>query len=604
MPFRIAQTFLLGLIASVLFLPQLAHAATLPGLVAAYSFDEKNGSTVADASGNGNTGTISNATWTSTAKHGSALTFNGSSSMVTIQPSASLALTTGTTFEAWVRPTGTNSRWRSVMFKDQPQELLYALYANSDRGRPAGIAYTGGAERTAYGSNSVPTSTWTHLAVTHDGTNARLYVNGTLVSTVATPGTKPSVNGALRIGGNGVWKEWFKGQIDDVRVYDRALTAAEIGSDLATAVGGPPAPPAQDTISPTTPANLAASGATQNSVTVGWSAASDNVGVAGYGLYRNGDSTGSTTSTSTTYTGLACGTSYAFAVDAVDNAGNRSAKASITAATAACPPPPDTQAPTAPTNVSVTGSSTTSVSLIWLAASDNVAVTGYGLYRNGTLIGTAGSNSATFGSLACGTSYTLAVDAYDAAGNRSAKASITAATAACPPDTQAPTAPGSIFVTGSSANSVSLSWNASFDNVGVAGYGLYRNGTLIGTTGSTSATFGSLACGTSYTLAVDAYDAAGNRSAKASITAATAACPPAPDTQAPTVPSGLAVTGSSATSVSLSWNAAERQRRRDRLRPVPQQQRGGLGHLDVHDVRQPGLRHVLHARSGRVRRCG
>ena len=132
---RIAQTFLLALVASVLFLPQFAHAATPPGLVAAYSFDENTGTTVADASGHGNKGTISNATWTSTAKHGSALSFNGSNSVVTIQPSSSLALTTGTDLRGMgsLRPAPTPG-WRSVIFKEQPQELVYALYANSDRG--------------------------------------------------------------------------------------------------------------------------------------------------------------------------------------------------------------------------------------------------------------------------------------------------------------------------------------------------------------------------------------------------------------------------------------------------------------------------------------
>ena len=427
---RIAQTFVLALIASALFLPQLAHAATPPGLVAAYSFDEKTGTTVADASGHGNTGTISKATWTSTAKHGSALSFGGNSSMVTIQPSASLALATGTTFEAWVRPARTNGGWRSVIFKEQPKELVYALYSNSDRGLPAGIAYTGGSERMAYGTNVLPTGTWTYLAATHDGTNVRFYVNGTLVSTVATSGAKPTTNGMLRIGGNGVWNEWFQGQIDDVRVYDRPLTAAEIGSDMNTAVGAAPAPPAGDTISPSAPTNLAASGATQNSVDVGWNAATDNVGVVGYGLYRNGDSTGSTTSTSTTFTGLACGTSYTFAVDAVDSAGNRSAKGSISASTAACPPAPDTQAPTAPGNVSVTGSNATSVSLSWNAASDNVGVAGYGLYRNGASTTATTLTSTTFTGLACATSYTFAVDAFDDAGNRSSKTSVTASTAA------------------------------------------------------------------------------------------------------------------------------------------------------------------------------
>jgi chitodextrinase len=270
-----------------------------------------------------------------------------------------------------------------------------------------------------------------------------------------------------------------------------------------------------------------------NSVSLSWNAASDNVGVAGYGLYRNGASTTATTLTSTTFTGLACATSYTFAVDAFDDAGNRSSQTSVTASTAACPP--DTQAPTAPSSIFTTGSSTTSVSISWQASFDNVAVAGYGLYRNGTQVATSGTTSATFGGLTCGTSYTLAVDAYDAAGNRSAKASTTAATAACPPapDTQAPTAPSNVSVTGTSATSVSLGWGAASDNVGVTGYGLYRDGTLTGTGTSTSTTFSGLTCGTSYTLAIDAYDAAGNRSAKASTTASTAACatpPPPPPT--------------------------------------------------------------------------
>jgi hypothetical protein len=83
-------------------------------------------------------------------------------------------------------------------------------------------------------------------------------------------------------------------------------------------------------------------------------------------------------------------------------------------------------------------------------------------------------------------------------------------------------------MTGSSATSVSLGWNAATDNVGVTGYGLYRDGTLTGTGTPTSTTFSGLACGTSYALAIDAYDAAGNRSAKASMGASTAACPTQP----------------------------------------------------------------------------
>jgi hypothetical protein len=91
-------------------------------------------------------------------------------------------------------------------------------------------------------------------------------------------------------------------------------------------------------------------------------------------------------------------------------------------------------------------------------------------------------------------------------------------------DTQAPSTPTGLTVTGFTTSSISLSWNASTDNVAVAGYGLYQNGALVASTQQTSYTFTGLACGTTYTLAVDAFDAAGNRSGKASITTSTSAC--------------------------------------------------------------------------------
>jgi hypothetical protein len=79
--------------------------------------------------------------------------------------------------------------------------------------------------------------------------------------------------------------------------------------------------------------------------------------------------------------------------------------------------------------------------------------------------------------------------------------------------------------TGSTETSVSLSWNASTDNVAVTGYGVYRDASLLGSTGGTSYVMSGLACGTSYFFSVDAYDAAANRSAKVTATAATSACP-------------------------------------------------------------------------------
>ena len=120
-------------------------ACAQTGLVAAYSFDEGAGTTVADASGNGNTGTINGATWTTAGRYGSALVFDGTSTSVTVANAASLGLTTGMTLEAWVYPTGALTGWRAVIDKNVDG---YYLMASSDQGnRPAmGGAWPPGAD--------------------------------------------------------------------------------------------------------------------------------------------------------------------------------------------------------------------------------------------------------------------------------------------------------------------------------------------------------------------------------------------------------------------------------------------------------------------------
>jgi len=341
--------------------------------------------------------------------------------------------------------------------------------------------------------------------------------------------------------------------------YDAAgnESAAQYSTTTETTSACSPAP--GDTQAPTVPSGLAKTGSTATSISVGWTASSDNVGVSSYGAYRNGTSVGSANSTSYTYSGLVCGTSYTLAVDAVDAAGNRSAKSTITASTAACAVA-DTQAPSVPSGMTTSAIAQTSVTLSWSPSTDNVGVAGYNLYRGGAKSSSTTSTSYTFTGLACGTTYTLALTAYDAAGNESdgRYATTTETTSSCSPapaDTQAPTVPGGLATTGNTATSISAGWTNSTDNVGVTGYGVYRNGSSVSSTGGTSYTFSGLVCGTSYTLAVDAADGAGNRSAKSSITASTAACATG-DTQAPTTPGSLTVTGASTSTVSVSWTAS------------------------------------------------
>ena len=105
------------------------------------------------------------------------------------------------TLEAWVKPKTLGATWRTVVLKEQPNEVVYALYANSETSQPTGIAYTGGAERTSRGGSQLPVAAWTHLATTWNGTSVRLYVNGTLVASYAASGAMPISTGALRSAG-------------------------------------------------------------------------------------------------------------------------------------------------------------------------------------------------------------------------------------------------------------------------------------------------------------------------------------------------------------------------------------------------------------------
>ena len=219
------------------------------GLVAAYAFDEASGTTVSDASGNGNTGTISNAAWNANGRFGSALDFNGSNSYVTVPDSSSLDLTNGMTLEAWVKPAqlGTTN-WRTVVLKQNSANsyFTYALYANNNTSTPSGHVYVGGDVDTR-GASQLPLNAWTHLAATYDGSTLRIYVNGTLASSKAIAGSMLAGTGVLRIGGNSIWSEWFSGLIDEVRVYNRALSGSELQTDMNTAVaGGAPGPPPPD----------------------------------------------------------------------------------------------------------------------------------------------------------------------------------------------------------------------------------------------------------------------------------------------------------------------------------------------------------------------
>ncbi len=150
--------------------------------VGAWGFDEATGPSVVDASGRGNNGTIAGATRTTSGRFGSALTFDGVNDWVTVPDSASLDLSNRATLEAWVNPTALGSAWRTVLLKEQPGQLVYALYANNDIARPSGHLFTTG-DLFSSGNAALPLNTWSHLAMTWDGATLRLFVGGNQVAT-------------------------------------------------------------------------------------------------------------------------------------------------------------------------------------------------------------------------------------------------------------------------------------------------------------------------------------------------------------------------------------------------------------------------------------
>jgi PKD repeat protein len=216
----------------------VANALPTGGLVAAYGFNEGSGATAKDDSGNGNTGTIEGASWVAGGRYGKALSFNGVNSMVSIATSASLNLSKAMTLSAWVYPTATQSGRRTIILKEAN---AYSLYASSSAGplRPAAGGTVNGQGTYVYGPSPNPVNAWTHLALTYDGATLRFYVNGTQVASQARAGAFQINANVMRIGGTYINSEFFKGLIDEVRIYNRALTQSEIKTAMAKAVGVP-----------------------------------------------------------------------------------------------------------------------------------------------------------------------------------------------------------------------------------------------------------------------------------------------------------------------------------------------------------------------------
>ena len=194
---------------------------------------------------------------------------------------------------------------------------------------------------------------------------------------------------------------------------------------------------------------------------------------------------------------------------------------------------PDTQPPTAPTNLSSSNITFTSFTLSWSAATDNVGVTGYDVYQNGLKINPSNITSTSFNvsGLTAGTTYSYFVKARDAAGNQStASTSLNVTTNAA--DTEPPTSPANLAAANITTTTFTLAWQPSTDNVGVTGYNVFKNGVKMNSANITGTAYSvtGLSPNTPYSMTVVARDAAGNQSTSSAMTVVTIPSTPVTET--------------------------------------------------------------------------
>lgn len=313
-----------------------------------------------------------------------------------------------------------------------------------------------------------------------------------------------------------------------------------------------------DETAPSAPANLTAVASSATSIMLSWSESTDNTGVLGYRIFRDGVQVATSSTPSYTDTGLTASTMYTYTVAAYDGAGNVSAPSSAESATTLAAGETDTEAPSIPASVVATAASATQITIVWEPSTDNNGVIGYAIFYDGAVIDTVAGTVYLHEGRSPSTLHTYTIVAIDAHGNHSEHSEPAAATtpALGTVDLEAPTVPATVVASASSATEITVSWAAATDNTGVLGYRVLRNGTEIATTAATSFDDTGLTASTEYTYTVIAYDAAGNASLPSLPAVAMTLSTGTTDTEAPTTPTGVVAAAVSPSSIALTWNAS------------------------------------------------
>jgi chitodextrinase len=395
--------------------------------------------------------------------------------------------------------------------------------------------------------SNLETGVWTHVALVYDGLTLDLYQNGVRVGSISKSGllsTDASV--PTSIGSNPQIYGVLDGTVDDLRIYNRALTSNEVLTDMNTPVGGTTPTPKfslNDRVQTTDTVNVRASASTQGTLL----------------------GTQPTGALGTVIGGPVSADGYTWWNVNFDSGADGWTVETYLLKTTTNPTPTDTTPPTL-SGITAGSVTTSGATVSWTTNEPSDTQVDYGTtlsYGNSTTLNSSlvTSHSQTLSSLSPDTLYHYRVRSRDAAGNLAVSSDYTFTTLALP-DTTAPSAPASLTATALSTTEINLTWTASTDTVGVTGYRIERcpgstctNFGEIGTTASTGYTDRSLSAGTTYRYRVRATDAAGNLSAYSSIVSVATLANPAPDTTAPVI-SGISYSGGN-DSRTITWTTNE-----------------------------------------------
>ncbi len=232
---------LIHLISLVLLLNMALTAKTKAELVGWWRFDEGSGDIVYDSSGNDNNGSINGAKWDA-GKYGNALQFNGQDNYVEVPTSDSLEIATNVTIAAWINWIDSGDGWQGILSKGTmagPGEN-YSLFVNRDgRYFHFVLALDVGRVQQNSPNNSVVPNEWLHVCCTWDGSVTRIYINGEMAMEMDQVAKIIPSQLPLRIGHRDGSSHYWNGIIDEVRIYDHALTEAEILATMEGSEGYP-----------------------------------------------------------------------------------------------------------------------------------------------------------------------------------------------------------------------------------------------------------------------------------------------------------------------------------------------------------------------------